>query len=122
MAFIGFLLAFIIGFIGFVLGQMGAGDVKLMSALGAAVGYRDLIRILLIASIIGIFYIAIIYIIKIVKDKKIKDVFKNIKFFIFNIKIVGSDILKSFSQRDYKYLIPFGTCLFLGVVINILFF
>lgn len=121
MALIGFLIAFLIGFVGFILGQIGAGDVKLMSALGAGFGLRNLAHILLISSIVGITYIAVVYLIKVSREGKIKERIKRGIFLIINYNILEENLLQSFLKRKYKYPIPFGACLFVGVVIVNLF-
>lgn len=122
MALIGFSLAFIIGFVGFVLGQMGAGDIKLMSALGAGFGLEPLFSILLVASIVGLIYALVAYIIKTINEGKISDKISALKVYAFNHKVFGASMLKDFLKRENKHPIPFGTCLFIGVIIVKYFF
>lgn len=49
----GLLVAFAVYFVLYLLRGMGAGDVKLMAAVGAAVGWRNWLGILFLTAIIG---------------------------------------------------------------------
>ena len=52
-SFSGFLLGFLIFFLPFIFGLMGAGDVKLMAAIGALKGFTFTLYSLLVSSIVG---------------------------------------------------------------------
>jgi prepilin peptidase CpaA len=52
-AALGFALAMLINFPLYLLHARGAGDVKLMAAIGALIGWRDWIAIFLISSLLG---------------------------------------------------------------------
>lgn len=53
---LGGLAGFIVMYVGFRLGGVGGGDVKLVTALGAWFGYLDLYWIILVASAAGVFW------------------------------------------------------------------
>ena len=52
---LGFLAGLLLLFIPYVLGGMGAGDVKLLAALGSLVGYKDVVLIFFYSAICGLF-------------------------------------------------------------------
>ncbi len=109
---LGFSLGFIIGFICFVSGGMGGGDVKLMVAIGAWLGFENFILITLIASIFGLIWAMIDFI----KQGKLKEKTKHIIMQLKMFRFVGFKAL-DVKNKDMKKPIPFGSCLVLGTMI-----
>lgn len=116
MSLIGFSVAFLIGFIGFAVSHLGAGDVKLMAGIGAAMGIYDFIDILLIATIVGLMYGLINFLYKSYKDKSLHDKWIKFKIGFLNFNILGKDSIVAFFKRNEKYPVPFGTCLAVGLI------
>jgi Flp pilus assembly protein protease CpaA len=118
---LGFTIAFGIGFICLCLGGMGGGDVKMLGAIGAWMGFEAGMRILLIACVIafpwGIY--------KIAKDGKLKEklkVWKGSLSFLVTGGIIGW--IKHLTSLERlpedgtvpNIAVPFGTCLAIGTL------
>jgi len=116
----GFFLAFLIGFVGFVLGQLGAGDVKLMAGIGAGLGARALAEVLFYAAVAGLTYAFVNFIITSIKERKLGDRVIRAKITLLNHSILGAEAIKDFLGRENKYPVPFGACLFIGMVLSII--
>lgn len=118
-ALIGFLVAFIIGFLGFATGHLGAGDVKLMAGIGAAVGLVNFLEILMYATIIGLLYGLVTYIHRSLKDNTLETKWIRFKLVFMNFGVFGGETIRDFFKRKEKYQIPFGLCLAVGLIINL---
>ncbi len=109
---LGFSISFIIGFICFLSGGMGGGDVKLMTAIGTWLGFEDFIIITLIASIFGLIWSVIDFI----RQKRLKEkalhIYSQLKVFRF----VGFRAI-NIKNEDLKRPIPFGGFLVLAAII-----
>jgi prepilin peptidase CpaA len=77
-ALAGFALGFGLYFLLYVIHAMGAGDVKLMGAIGALVGWKNWIAIFVIAAIVG----GIMAMILIVARSRVKKTFWNIGYLL----------------------------------------
>lgn len=127
-SFFGFIVGLAIFFIPFVLGLMGAGDVKLMAAIGALMGWRFTVLSILFSAIAGIIVVFVYLIYK----KKLFSYFR--KYFIFIVEtilnyiyfsdknIVGNK-LKEFaysneieSKKNEKLYVPYGLAIALGTL------
>lgn len=117
MAIIGFVVAFIIGFIGFCLNNLGAGDVKLMAAIGMLLGSEIMIRILFIASVLGLLWSLLFNLYKMIKSKTLK--MKWNKFFskLVTFNVMWKEYIKEFFYRKNKTYIPFGFFIAIAVII-----
>lgn len=111
---LGFGVSFIIGFICFLLGGMGGGDVKLMAAIGIWLGFEIFIFITLMASVFGLIWAMIDFVKQGKLKKKIAYVFSQFKVFRF----IGFRIF-DIKNKDLKNPIPFGGCLALATIIVI---
>lgn len=78
----GFALGFGLYFVLYVLHAMGAGDVKLMGAVGALVGWRNWVAIFVIAAILG----GIMAMILIVARSRVKKTFWNIGYLVNELR------------------------------------
>lgn len=119
LALIGFGVAFGIGFLGFATGHLGAGDVKLMAGIGAALGVNAFIEILLISTIVGLLYGLVSYIKRSLDDGSLKSKWINFKITFLNLKVFGKDVVVNFFKREERYPIPFGLCLAVGLIISL---
>jgi prepilin peptidase CpaA len=77
-ALAGFVLGFGLYFLLYLVHAMGAGDVKLMGAIGALVGWQNWVAIFAIAAILG----GIMAMIVIVARSRVKKTFWNIGFIL----------------------------------------
>lgn len=111
---LGFSVSFLIGFICFSLGGMGGGDVKLMAAIGAWLGFENFIIITLVASMFGLIWSAIDFI----RQKRLKEkalhIYSQLKIFRF----AGPNVF-DIKNKDLKKPIPFGGFLALASIIVI---
>lgn len=116
-ALLGFLLAFLIGFLGFFIGHLGAGDVKLMTAIGLSLGARVMIDVILLASILGIIYAILLNLYKLIKQESLKE--KCVSFYkkLLTFNVLGGSYIKEFLFRKDKTHIPFGFFLAIALII-----
>ncbi|WP_419955713.1 A24 family peptidase [Neobacillus niacini] len=110
----GFLIGLALLFIPYMLGGMGAGDVKLMAAIGALMGTSFIFYSFIYTALIG-GLIALLLIIK------TKGVIKTIKSFSFNFTNVvflksslGSIILSNEKINSISF--PYGVAIVLGTL------
>jgi prepilin peptidase CpaA len=75
-------IAFVVYFVLYALRAMGAGDVKLMAAVGAIVGWPDWLGIFIITAIIGGIMAAIL----VVARGRVKKTFWNVGFILSELK------------------------------------
>ena len=78
----GLAIAFVVYFVLYALRAMGAGDVKLMAAVGAVVGWPDWFGIFIVTAIIG----GIMALILVVARGRVKRTFWNIAFILSELK------------------------------------
>lgn len=123
---IGFLFGIAVFFIPFAFNFMGAGDVKLMGAVGALMGWEFTLSALLYAAIAG----GIIVIILSIFNKRIIKIFFAFLGFIFNPllnfmykKTLNQKILKlktylsNYRFDKNKEYIPYGVAITIGTVL-----
>lgn len=98
----GFVLGIALLFIPYLLGLMGAGDVKLLGALGAIVGFKNIVLIFLYTTILGLF-LGLFWII-----------FKpgHLKFLITTGQVLPT--------VDKQQKFPYGIAIFLGTILYII--
>lgn len=107
----GFLVGFALLIIPYLLGGMGAGDVKLMAAIGALMGTSFVFYSFIYTALIG-GVIALLFIIK-------ANGFKNfIKSFFFNVVFFKSSVGSLIITKNEKGSItfPYGVAIALGTV------
>lgn len=104
---IGLLIGFFLLFIPFVLGGMGAGDVKLLAAIGAMIGGELVFQSFLYTALIGGIFAMVI----LLKKNRLLFFIKNIWFSVFyKLPFLTEPANKG------KYTIPYGVPIALGVV------
>jgi len=116
----GLLLGFGFYFFLYMLHAMGAGDVKLMAAVGALVGWENWFGIFLVTAILG----GITGVILVIARKRVKTTFFNMSFLIAELKSGRSahlgreelDVKSSKALRQpHGAIIALGTIVFLGL-------
>ncbi|MDQ0350783.1 prepilin peptidase CpaA [Alkalibacillus filiformis] len=106
---IGLLLGFVILLIPFLLGGIGAGDVKLMAAIGALMGAQFVFYAFLLTAIIG----GVISLLIMLKNKTLFPFFKRIYF-----KIIYKQQLADLNEPRKKHIsIPYGVPIVMGTFI-----
>lgn len=94
----------------FVLGWMGGGDVKLMAAVGALLGYPLVVSALFYSLIVGV----VIGVAMLIWNRKTLRTFRNLLF------IIGSRVTKLVPKQDVDreeaQKIPFGLAIVLGTL------
>lgn len=107
----GFLVGLFLLLIPFLLGGMGAGDVKLMAAIGALMGTSFVIYSFMYTAIIG----GIIGLILIVKSKGF---INTIKSFFFNVFFLRSSLGSTLITKNNKSSIsfPYGIAIVFGTL------
>jgi len=115
-SFGGFGVAGLIFIVLYIWGGFGAGDVKLMMAIGAIVGIKFIFDFIFYSAIAG----GIIANIVIIKNKRFVQSWKNVlRFFLF---LIPKWHLKSVPLRKENSIsIPFGYAISIGSLLYILF-
>jgi len=127
-SFYGFIIGLVIFFIPFVFGLMGAGDVKLMAAIGTIKGFKFTFSSILFAAIAGM----IVTFCYLVYKKKLFSYFRKylviiaemiLKYIYFSNKNVIGNKLRKFAypkETEYnlneKLYIPYGLAIALGAL------
>jgi prepilin peptidase CpaA len=115
LALIGFAIAFAVNFVMYILHFRGAGDVKLMAAIGAMVGWEDWFAIFLFSAVIG----GVISLILVVLKKRAMKTFFNVGFMLSEMKS-GRAAYVSREELDVKsdkaLRLPAGAVIAIGVV------
>jgi prepilin peptidase CpaA len=115
--FIGFIVPFIVLFILFVVRMIGAGDIKLISAIGGILGIEFLIN----ASIYIITVAAIIAIIKMIRHKQFRS--RLVYFYNYVLDIIVTKKVGSYCElksEDKRYILRLSYAISGGTIIQIL--
>jgi prepilin peptidase CpaA len=110
-------IGFIILFVPYLFGATGAGDVKLMAGVGAALGPGQVLLALLFTSILG----GVLAIIIILAGKTFKDTLKN--FYVstwLTLSGAGSIPIKAGLEHKRKTKVPYGFVIACGTVASML--
>ncbi|MFC7063860.1 A24 family peptidase [Halobacillus seohaensis] len=97
-------------FILFVFGAMGAGDVKLLAAIGSLMGTNFVFYTFIYAALIG----GLVAFVLLFRKKKLSGFFQQIFFSIFIFK--GERGSLSVSQQPGSETFPYGVAIVLGTV------
>ena len=111
----GFLVGLGLLLIPYLLGGMGAGDVKLMAAIGALMGASFVFYSFIYTALIG----GVIAILLIIKTNGFKNTLKS---FLFNIVLFRSNLGSMLLAKDKKSSIsfPYGVAITLGTFCTLL--
>lgn len=124
-SFLGFVFGFFIFFLPFVLGFMGAGDVKLMAAIGALKGFTFTAYSLFASSIVGGIMVIIYAIYKKQLLKTIKNMFGIVirplakTIYLNSNNSVAKkvfDYFEKIEQEDAKLYIPYAIPISVGTI------
>ena len=102
----------------YMLGGMGAGDAKLMGAVGAVLGPKSVFVAFLLTAIVGGIYAIILIVLN---QKQFKDFFKKqlitLKLFILTRKFIPDPVEESRNKPKlcYGVAIALGTFIYLGL-------
>ncbi len=116
----GFVVGFALYFVLYLLHAMGAGDVKLMGAVGALVGWRDWIGIFVLTAILG----GVAALALAVMRKRLGKTFWNLGFILSEMKsgrpaYLGNEELDLRSRKGaslpHGAVIAVATLLFIGI-------
>lgn len=122
---LGMFVGMAIFFLPFAMGGMGAGDVKLMGAIGALMGWEFSVMTALFAAIIG----GIMVVIHLIYVGKLRDTLKKMLYALINLLLQFATVLghnekihkahEKFSKNGYDYkkiYIPYGVAIAGGAV------
>jgi len=114
-AFSGFLTGAALLFVPYLLGGMGAGDVKMLGVIGAFVGSEQVVQVMLAAALAG----GVIALATMLKEgecgRRLKNLFLSLYCFFFTRRKEHLEGLEQ-KKRPGKTL-PYGVVLAIGVVI-----
>ena len=111
---LGLLTGFLILFVPFVLGGIGAGDVKLLMALGAFLGAGAVIRIGLYGAVAG----GLISTLILIRNYGMMQVTYRLSFLFTSIGNMQNRKVRRAQPQKKKLYIPYGLAIFMGLVIN----
>lgn len=99
----------------FALGGFGAGDVKLLGAIGALKGSVFVFKVFLGAGLAG----GVLAILVLVKQKRLLSTFKRIGFsmYVFFGSVFKVNTLKSLDKAEYHESLPYGLAIGIGTLI-----
>ena len=100
---LGFLIGVLLLLVPYLMGGMGAGDVKLLGAIGALVGFKKIILIFFYSAVCGLF-LGIIWILFTPG---------HLKFLLKTGQVLPT--------VDKKQKLPYGIAIFMGTVVYIIF-
>lgn len=113
---LGILLGLLVFLFPYLLGGIGAGDVKLLMALGAIFGPVLLVWIMLFTGVAG----GVISIIQMLKNFGFKETRQKLSLFLLGI--TNGSTYKLSNQNDQKKdYIPYGLAIFIGLITVIIF-
>jgi prepilin peptidase CpaA len=112
---LGFFVGLGVLIIPFLLGGMGAGDVKLMGAIGALMGTSFVFYAFIYAALIG----GVISLLLIIKSKGLRNSFKLV---IYNFIFFKRSFISKFINKDKENSIafPYGVPIVLGTLCSLL--
>lgn len=102
-------------FVPFALGGFGAGDVKLLGAIGALKGPLFVFKVFLAAGITG----GVLAILILVKQRRLWSTFKRIgqSLYVFFGSVFKVNTLKNLDQAEYHESLPYGLAIGVGTLI-----
>ena len=112
----GFLVGIALLLVPYLLGGMGAGDVKLMAAIGALTGTMFTLHAFVYIALIG----GIISLVLIVKNRGFRN---SIKSFFFTLLFLRSSLgsLKLSANKESSILFPYGVPIVIGTICQVIF-
>jgi prepilin peptidase CpaA len=112
---LGLFVGLVVLIIPFLLGGMGAGDVKLMGAIGALMGTSFVFYSFIYAALIG----GVISLLLIINSKGLKD---SIKLFFYNLIFFQKSFVSMIVNKDKEKSItfPYGVPIVLGTICSLL--
>ena len=113
---IGFFAGSAIFLVGFLIGAMGAGDVKLMAAVGAWLGWPATVAAVLYVTVVG----GIVSLVAAAVNGQLVRLFKNIYWFFVGMLLPGGKAETAFTESAAPP-IPYGVSIAIGVVLALLF-
>jgi prepilin peptidase CpaA len=114
--FVGFLVGFAVLIIPYILGGMGAGDVKLLALIGAIKGSSFVLNTALYMAVIG----GIIALVVIIFHKQSIKFFKDFfKWIFYNLSGIKYKLVTESSPLLKKY--PYGIAIVCGALISLFF-
>ncbi|MDW7650956.1 MAG: prepilin peptidase [Bacillota bacterium] len=111
----GFLTGISLLIIPFILGGLGAGDVKMLGMIGAFVGHNLVLQVLIVSAIAGGLFALVSMLRQGMATKRLKTFFIGVGCFVATRKTVHLNNLDDADAE--KYAIPYGVALTTGVII-----
>ena len=113
---IGFFVGSAIFLMGFLLGAMGAGDVKLMAAVGLWMGWPATVAAVLYVTVVG----GVVSLAAAAVNGQLVRLFKNIYWFFVGMLLPGGKAEAAFTESAAPP-IPYGVSIAIGVCLALLF-
>ncbi|MGW8256730.1 MAG: A24 family peptidase [Thermoguttaceae bacterium] len=118
-SFAGAFFGFAVIFVMFIVGGMGAGDVKLMAAIGAWLQMQTTVYVFVIAA----FMMGLYSVVMLIRQKRLRDGIKTVKITWFQLISIGKHLGREDCVEDMhnrgdsrSRFIPFATLIMLSVI------
>lgn len=107
-------LGLVLLFVPFALGGVGAGDVKLLGAIGSLNGTAFVFKTFLATGIAG----GILAVMVLIRQKRFAETVKrlSLSFYIFITSVFKVNTLKSLDKAEYHESLPYGLAIGMGTV------
>ncbi|MCT4607055.1 MAG: A24 family peptidase [Marinisporobacter sp.] len=112
---IGFFVGFFILLIPYLLGGMGAGDVKLLALIGALKGPTFVFHTSIYMAIVG----GLIALILLLFQNRLHTTLKSFYYYLYSLKN-GVKLSSMINKDDLSNTYPYGTAIAAGAIINLL--
>jgi prepilin peptidase CpaA len=109
---LGFSVSLAVGCIVWMLNGIGAGDVKLVAAIGAWLGLKSLSVVLFASSLVGLLG----YVLYLIYKRNLMGKLTNVFYSLCTIRVLGINSTFITSEK-----IPFGTCIAIGYLLTLIF-
>ena len=113
---LGFLAGTLVFVVGFFIGGMGAGDVKLMAAIGLWLGWPNTVAAVIYVTIVG----AIVSLCAAAANGSLSKLFKNVYWFMVGLTVPGGKASAAI-QESAAAPIPYGVSIAIGTFLALLF-
>lgn len=102
-------------FIPFILGGFGAGDVKLMGAIGALKGVLFVFKVFLAAGVAG----GVIAVLVLLKQRRLLSTLKRVwqSLYVLAGSVFKVNTLKSLDKAEYHESLPYGLAIGIGTLL-----
>ncbi|MHC1723792.1 MAG: prepilin peptidase [Aminipila sp.] len=109
----GLLIAFVLLIVPYIIGGLGAGDIKMLMAVGAIGGVSFILFAIIWTALVG----GIMSVFILIRGKRIKIGLKNIKNYLLNTLLIQNLVIIEQPEQAPNYF-PYGVAICLGTILT----